>query len=618
MFGEDYVRHAEGGSPNYRPGSFSEENAAESEERTSSPVERRRAVADVVRERDEEAGHILDDERLHTDSSRSDSIDGGSGGNAAEVGLLHTFWKSNDAKPQRKSRVPLLHLIPYFSVVLLIVLFGWVALSSGQSKVETSSPRAVLIVVEGFSGEVFNGMLQEGNGVHLPNIRRLLAGRGGVWAACPTVTDSRCARAVSVEEEVWVRNSSVEMDSNGVVRSGAQSGQQQERFSVYSATSIASILSGVHPSKHMVVNNTLGSMFEYSKTAKMYPSVAKIVKDAGLQVTVLGTSHLLNSLGSETWSCTRAGVLDMECPDSVAVPEGVDFRAEGAFTTLECMGTSSCNANVRRTKLPTNPREMNNNGVSEEQYRRILKDIFGSTSHEGETATARSTTRASLPPTLSELYIFHFDSLAQRAESPDLPDFSYNISSAEYQAQAYLIDSLIGQILAYVEDKSVQERENWLVLGISDHGGNGKQVNYDADYAQSDAENGTAGPIDTSAAASIPAGLDDTQLSHLLRASVVPFFMGTFTSSNTLRTSVTLKPLERPTSQLDVLPTLLRWLNVAPFDDGTEAAWEALSRGDSVDTSDAFLQRNLALRRQYDGTVQGICSSGVLPLDCVR
>eukprot|EP00796_Vickermania_ingenoplastis_P012220 gene12220-8409_t len=557
----------------------------------------------------------------------------------------------------RRHPCQLLRFVPLIAIVAFASLFLWVAFSSGQANNDAvSSPRAVLIIVEGFSGQIFTEMMNDGNGVHLPHIKRLLGGRGGVWSHCPQVTDSRCARSVSVEEEVRVRGRQLQMDSSGnVVQTSTVTDQEQERFSVYSATSIASILSGVTPSRHLVQNNSLASMFRYAQTSKTYPSVAKIVKDAGLQVTVLGTSHLLNSLSSTTYSCTQPGVLDMECPaESVSVPEGVEESTQtnpalgGTITTLECMATSSCNTDARRTKLPTNPREMSNSGIPEEQYRRILRDVFGSASQEKHNAASPSSSSSSsssgsngagVPVKASELYLFHFDSLAVRSESPYLPNFAYNASSEEYVAQAYLIDSLIGQILAYVEDKSIQERENWLVVGVSDHGGNGKNVNADENpppvddaSASSGSESGNQNGVSW-----VSMGLDDTQLQHLLHASVVPFFMSTFTTSSSQRSYITLKPLERPTSQLDVLPTILRWLNVAPFDDETEAAWAAEQQGGQKDMGTTStgaqveaaaarsssgsvkpltLEGKLAWRRLYEGAVQGICSSGVQPLDC--
>lgn len=610
------------------------------------------------------------------------------------LGGTHHFWNGNSEKSgdvalgsTRKTRRPpfcsLLVFIPCVVILMVLILFFWVAFSSGTTKIEELSPRAVVFILEGFSGEVFDRMMEEDNGVHLPNIQRLMTKRGGVWSACPTLSDSRCGRAVSVEDVVHSPSSSSSSSSTGV----SVSGEQVNVFSVYSATSVATILSGVLPHRHKVLNNSIASIQQYAETSKRFPSFVKLAKSADIPVAVFGTSYLLHSLG-ETFSCSQPGVLDMEC---MSLEEG-----EGAaspipeVTSLECMASSSCNANVRRIHYPTDVKEMSN-GVSDERYRQIIRDIFttsttttapasvlqgkssssaayassprerhqaslfsraerlfstpANTTHRPSFATTAATTSVSSSP--SQLYVIHFDALAKRAESPFLPGFSYDLSSAEYRAQAYLIDAVIGETLAYVQERSAKEFENWLVVGISDHGGNGKSVN--AKLRWSNATTTGTGEMDSDGSGSFPSydfvspGYDESRLLALQRASVVPFFMGTFTANAFDKSYITLKPLERPTSQLDVFPTILRWLNVAPFDDETEAAWvQQLSEGTSNVEANALsfassaaagseeglgspqpvknddpLAEKLMWRSWYEGKVQGICSSGVLPQDCV-
>lgn len=633
--------------------------------------------------------------------------------------------KAVDGRPLRR-RFPfcsLIVFIPSLVVVLFLVLFFWVGFSSGTAEPENRSPRALVFVIEGFSGEIFNSMMMENGGAHLPNIRRLMNNRGGVWAACPTVSDSRCARAVSVEEVIYgppfdapssaetanatrttnnnngggATSTSESRSSSGSSATTPLAGEQQNIFSVYSATSIASILSGVQPRHHRVWNNSIDSMKHYRQTSKVFPSFLKVTKDAAdMSVTVVGTSHLLHSLGA-SHSCSEPGVVDLECSASDAENNGAGGGREGGgilsmpgVLQLECLASSSCNANVRRIHLPTSSHTMSN-GISEQQFRQVLADIFGVAGRSTATvsplfsysslseedrwkhlfakvegsdvpvnrsthapiATSRTSRASSVnapiasTTSVSDLYVIHFDALAKRAESPYLRGFSYNLTSAEYRAQAYLIDAMIGETLAYVQERSEKELENWLVMGISDHGGNGKTVNEDVDWHMSSGDNGNAGSSANNADDRnhnynfeyISPGYDDNKLLALLRASTVPFFMGTYTSFSYEKPYITLKPLENPTSQLDVFPTVLRWLSVAPFDDETEVAWQKhLSEGNSggfppptfssspPDTdrapqpvaNDAPLTEKLKWRAWFEGKVQGICSSGISPEDCVR
>lgn len=636
------------------------------------PADHSRTVRDVIREQDEHAGHILSDEvealprpraegsgsrfPLRSGQSRAglvvaspptgsyrvprsglasesedsesaaDQLSSSPSGSDAEEGRGPSAGSRLNEPPTiqaegvkghnvptvaptskpagPRSRVTLLTLIPFTAFFLFVLIFSLVGLTAGRAKSVVGSPKAVVIIMEGFSGEMFDKLMEDG-GVHMPHIHRLITQREGSWAACPVATDSRCAQAVSVEvlepfPEREKQRAEEESRQDPRTEMKKREGSIREaQYHVYSSSSIASILSGVEPIHHGVVNNSIESLMRYTAAAKQYPSLAKIVSDAGLGVTVVGTAHLLHSHGS-SWSCSEAGVLDMECADSFKTSGTWEEKAlAGSSMRLDCMCTSSCNANSRRIQLPTSVSQ-DNSGVQEELFLRTVEDIFNSTSQPAGKGDEGASSQA------SSLFIFHFDALARRVESSYFPEMSYNTSSLSYEAQAYLIDAMVGQILAYVEHRSAEDRENWLVLGLSDHGGNGKKVNYN-DVSGESSEDGV---------------VDELELLHFLHASSIPFFMGTYISNSASlprRNFTTLKAFDRPTSQLDVLPTVLRWLNVAPFDDETEASSGEPEKNitSTMSLKERKRAENLQRRKLYDGKVQGICTSGKRPLDCV-
>lgn len=440
--------------------------------------------------------------------------------------------------------------VPFLVAVMIIAIFAAIVYTNGSGTDVEAAPRVAVIVMEGFSGTIFHSLMQ--SGVHLPNIAAMLSGREGVWAECATASQSSCARAVVVEN-----------DTSGEVFISA-------------AAAAASIFSGVSPRSHMVMNGTLQSMSTYATTSKMYPSFVKRVKDAGKTVAVMATSHVLNSLNAATGGCSEPGVLDMECGPTQAdiISSAVDELSGNIH--LDCLALSSCSVNHRLMKAPTDPQQCTN-GHSEAQFTRQLNNLFGGLAYASPTQehAVQNTIANNLD---DSLFIFHWNALAVRAASLDLPEFQYNASSREYVAQAYLLDAMVGQVISYIRDRARSQKENWLVIGLSDHGGNAKSFN---------------APLSTATA-----------------EDAIPFFMATYTSST--KGFISLAPLERPVTQVDVLPTVLTWLNVAPYDEETTA----VMNGQNTSVASAAVEAQVAERKTLEGLVQGICSTGKSPADC--
>lgn len=440
--------------------------------------------------------------------------------------------------------------VPFLTFAMIIVVFAAIVYTNGTGADVEAAPRVAVIVLEGFSGTIFHAMMQ--SGVHLPNIANMLSAQSGVWAKCATSTQSSCARAVVVEN-----------DTSGEVYISA-------------AAAMTSILSGVSPRVHKVGAGGLESMSTYADTSKTYPSIAKRVRDAGMRVSVVGTSHLINSLSITSGGCSQPGVLDMECATSQADLLRSSIDEYSGNVQLDCLASSSCNTDTRKTKSPTDPQRCSD-GHAELQFTRQLNSIFGGLAYT--TPSQETATQNSVADNLDDsLFVFHFDALAVRAASPYLPAFQYDASSTEYIAQAYLLDALVGQVISYLRDRARSQKENWLVIGISDHGGSDKS------YA-------TPAPLTTS---------EDS----------IAYFMATYTS-NTKR-HITLAPFQRPVTQLDVLPTVLTWLNVAPYD----AETNAVIAGTNTTAASAAVAAHVAERRVLEGLVQGICSSGAALQDC--
>ncbi|AYU76972.1 conserved hypothetical protein [Leishmania infantum JPCM5] len=440
--------------------------------------------------------------------------------------------------------------VPFLTLAMIIVIFVAIVYTNGTGSDVEASPRVAMIVLEGFSGTVFHALMQ--SGVHMPNIAHMLSSQKGVWAECATSSQSSCARAVVVEN-----------DTSGEVY-------------VSAAAAMTSLFSGVSPREHQVYNGSLESMSMYANTSKMNPSIAKRVKDAGMKVSVVGTSHAINSLSIAFGSCSQPGVLDMECAASREELLRASIDEYSSSVQLDCLASSSCNMDTRKMNSPTDPKQCSS-GQAEAQFTRHLNSIFGGLAYSTQTqeAAVQNTAADNLD---DSLFVFHFDSLAVRAASTYLPGFQYNVSSKEYVAQVYLLDALVGQVISYVRDRARSQKENWLILGVSDHGGNDKP-------------HAIPNPVSTS-------------------ENTIAFFMATYTDN--LKRFVTLAPLQRPVTQLDVLPTVLTWLNVAPFD----AETSAVIAGKNTTAASPAVEARVMERRHFEGLVQGICSSGTSLKDC--
>ncbi|KPI86992.1 hypothetical protein ABL78_3945 [Leptomonas seymouri] len=440
--------------------------------------------------------------------------------------------------------------VPFLVASLFIIIFVAIIYTNGSGRDVEAAPRVAVIVMEGFSGTVFHSLMQ--SGVHLPNIAAMLSGQRGVWAECATATQPSCARAVIVENA-----------STGEVYISA-------------AAAATSIFSGVPPRTHHVFNRTLQGMSAYATTSKRYPSFAKRVRDAGKRVSVMASSTVLNSLSIATGSCSEPGVLDMECGVSQAevLASGVDEFSGNIH--LDCLASSTCSVNSRILKTATNPSQCSD-GHAEAQFTRQLNSLFGGLAYPSP--SQKVAVQSAIADNLDDaVFIFHWNALAVRAASPLLPNFQYSASSPEYVAQAYLIDAMVGQVISYVRDRARSQKENWLVIGIADHGGSDKSFS--------------------------------SPTPHTTSEDAIAFFMATYTSN--AKGYVALAPLERPVTQLDVLPTVLTWLNVAPYDDATNE----VINSKNLTVASPTVEAQVAERKVLEGLVQGICGSGMSLTDC--
>jgi hypothetical protein len=440
--------------------------------------------------------------------------------------------------------------VPFLVAAMIIVVFGAIIYTNGSGSDVEAVPRVAVIVMEGFSGTIFHSLMQ--SGVHLPNIAAMLSSQKGIWAECATAAQSSCARAVVVEN-----------DTTGEVYISA-------------AAAMTSIFSGVQPRTHRVLNGTLQGMSTYATTSKTYPSFTKRIRNAGKKVAVMASAHVLNSLNVATGGCSEPGVLDMECGTSQAdiLSSGIDEFSGNIH--LDCLASSTCNANHRIVKTATDPQKCSD-GHTEAQFTRQLNSIFGGLAYTSP--TQENAVQNSIADNLDDsLFVFHWNALAVRAASPYLPEFQYNASSQEYIGQAYLLDAMVGQVISYVRDRARSQKENWLVIGLADHGGSAKSFSTPVSLATSE--------------------------------DAIAFFMATYTSNT--KGYITLAPLERPVTQVDVLPTVLTWLNVAPYDDETNE----VMKGKNTTVASAKVEAQVEERKTLEGLVQGICGNGMTLIDC--
>jgi hypothetical protein len=316
----------------------------------------------------------------------------------------------------------------------------------------------------------------------LPNIAYLAA--QGTRSMCTSVDDARCART----------------------QSGLILGPQ---FTWASGPGLASILTGVNADKHLVGNDTFDDYSKFAKTSQTYPTMLATARANGFTTQVIGASHLLTSpsTSSQAAPCTLLGVADFEC---------------GTDAVGRCSQTTTCNINQR---VPTVP----------------VTDFLGTE----ETALETLIAAAFSAGTIADLMVIHSNKLSRLATDASIPTATFDASSPEYAAEAYVLDSIVGQLSAYITQRVVHHQENWLVLLTSDHGGVGKGFGSNTDQDE-----------------------------------VIPFVVATLTANGNLM----LNTLKTPTTQMDVAPTVLSWLGLTPTG--------------------------------MDGSVQAICSNGVVPADC--
>lgn len=445
--------------------------------------------------------------------------------------------------------------IPMLTLIMLIVICVATILTSGSGSDVTAQPRVALVVVEGLPAAVLEDLLTNSRG-RVPNLQSMLSTHKGVHAACPTPHASTCARAVLVEN-----------DATGTV-------------SISSAASLTSILTGVAPGRHGVLNDTARGIATYATSSIQYPSFAKRATDAGLAVAALGNAQLLNSFTNvDSMRCAAPGVLDMECisdTNAALAAEGIlNSEEKNGATTLDCLSSATCNLAHRTVRLPVDAKHLSD-GHEEQQFYQQLVSLFGGLSYA--TTTQETASQNAVADNLKDsLFIFHFNALAVRAGSAALPEFYYSTNSSEFEAQVYLLDALIGQVIAFVNDRARAQKENWLFMLVGDHGGSGKT------FTNGDDEANVA----------------------------VPMLVSTFLSARS-GGGMVLNDIVSPATQLDVLPTILTWLNVAPYDTTTN---EVLAGKNT--TVIANMDHSLKERKEIlEGKVQGICSSGFTPTAC--
>mmetsp|Transcript_75334 Transcript_75334/g.87541 ORF Transcript_75334/g.87541 Transcript_75334/m.87541 type:complete len:420 (+) Transcript_75334:72-1331(+) len=293
----------------------------------------------------------------------------------------------------------------------------------------------------------------------LPNIQYLAA--QGVRAECSSLSDSSCART----------------------QSGQLLGSQ---YLWTSGPGLASILSGVNADKHQVANDTFTGYSSYSVTSATYPSMLAWAKSSGLSTQVIGASHLITSLATKGGSCSLLGVADFEC---------------GTDASGRCLQSSTCNTDIRVTTLPNNDFQ----GTEENTYYADIAKAFDTTTFD------------------SDLVVLHLNKLARLAEDASYPNCYYSSDSVDYTAVAYVLDSVVGQLVQTITNRVTDQRENWLIILTSDHGGLGKSSGTNTD--------------------------DD---------EVIPFVLATLTTSGNL----VLNSLQLPTTQMDVAPTVMSWFGV--------------------------------------------------------
>lgn len=248
-------------------------------------------------------------------------------------------------------------------------------------------------------------------------------------------------------------------------------------YSWTSSPGIASILTGVNANKHLVSNDTFEAMSAFFETSNKYATFLSKAFDNGYRTAAIGSTHLLTTISPVTTRCTDYGILDMEC---------------GRDAVSLCLRTSSCDLTYRV------PLQSTSEGADES----LIPGEFEVLLEKG-----------------LDVAVVHFNKLDTIAKTRG----DYTSASRSYLGQIYLTDAMVGQIYSLVKTRAYELRENWLVIGVGDHGG----------FAH--------------ASGATPA-----------EDEVVPFFVSVITSSGRL----TLMPPKAPVRQYDVAPTALQWLGL--------------------------------------------------------
>ncbi len=280
----------------------------------------------------------------------------------------------------------------------------------------------------------------------------------GKFAPCQSPTDPRCARAQSAFRKTRAPSLLWNCEPVWVTSPGW-----------------ASVLTGADVDHHGVTDNEHKCQKAFSSTTQKYPTFFATLKNAGFKTAAGGVSAFLTS---KSGSSIGTGILDYECGHS----------EEKELPNVAFDSNKSCNLNYRFT--PTKEDDTKDEKLTDWLLAMIAGDadvIMG--------------------------VLDHVDSIGHRH------GFSAN---PEYMAAISAADSLIGKVLAAIEETMRQRGETWLLLLSSDHGGH------------KTADGGGHATV-----------VDEDE--------VVPFVVAV------LGEDIKLKDLDYPVRHMDVNPTLLKW-----------------------------------------------------------
>lgn len=207
-------------------------------------------------------------------------------------------------------------------VAVVLLLFAIIAGSGGAASAE-ARPKAVVFIVEGLQGTVFEEIGV--NGFRAPNMRKVIA--SGAHAACFGPSDTRCCRT----------------------QAGRRLGAP---YTWQSAPGLASILTGVDAAKHQVFNSSFDAMIRFSSTSQQAPTFLKVAVGSGLKTAAVGSNSLLTTIGVGA-ACSAYGILDFECG-----PEAIN----------RCMRSTSCNL-IERLPL------LNSGASNKDAIKEIVTDV---------------------------------------------------------------------------------------------------------------------------------------------------------------------------------------------------------------------------------------------------